>query len=125
MQRKITDRLLDADMTLERLAGDETLFSVVARAFTRTAPELLASINAALGGNDLKRAFTEAHSLKGAVAAFEAPQVLNSVLNVERHARNDDAAAVAEALPVAQALVQRLLAELAPMAGSTQMQAQA
>jgi HPt (histidine-containing phosphotransfer) domain-containing protein len=124
VQREHNKRLLDADMTLERLAGDEKVLRSVASTFIRTAPQLLASITAALAGRDMKRAFAQAQSLKGAVSAFEAPHVLNSVLNVERHAINEDAAAAAEALPVAQALVEGLLAEVARFAsGGFQAQA--
>jgi CheY-like chemotaxis protein len=108
--------LLDADVTLERLAGDETLLADVALAFLRSAPQLLASIGAAIAANDLKRAFVQAHTLKGAVAAFEAPVVFNSVLNVERHAKNEDAPAAAAAFRLAQELVGRLLNELLPLA---------
>jgi CheY-like chemotaxis protein len=108
--------LLDANLTLERLAGDEMLLGKVAVAFIRTAPQLLASISSALGANDLKRTFVQAHTLKGAVAAFEAPVVFNSVLKVERHAKNDDAPAAAAAFRLAQELVARLLKELMPLA---------
>jgi HPt (histidine-containing phosphotransfer) domain-containing protein len=85
-------------------------------AFLRSAPQLLASIGAAIAANDLKRAFVQAHTLKGAVAAFEAPVVFNSVLNVERHAKNDDAPAAAAAFRLAQELVTRLSNELLPLA---------
>ena len=112
-------------MTLERLAGDETLLCKTARAFASTAPELLASIGAALSLNNLERAYSDAHTLKRAVAAFEAPLVLNSVLNVERHAINDDAQGAAEALPRAANLIERLLHELAPIAHGSALQADA
>ena len=125
MQGKNMNRLLDADMTLERLAGDETLLAKAAHAFIRTAPRLLAAISAALSANDSERAFRRAHWLKRAVTAFEAPLVVNSVLNVERHAINDDAAAAAAAFPKAQALVERLLTELTPMASNTKLETQA
>lgn len=108
--------LLDVNMTLERLAGDEALLGDVAVAFIRTAPQLLTSIGAAITATDYKRAFTQAHALKGAVAAFEAPVVFNCVLNVERHARNEDAPAAAAAFRLAQDLVSRLLGELLPYA---------
>jgi HPt (histidine-containing phosphotransfer) domain-containing protein len=84
-------------------------------AFIRTAPQLLASISSALGANDLKRTFVQAHTLKGAVAAFEAPVVFNSVLSVERHAKNEDAQAAAAAFRLAQELVARLVKELFPL----------
>jgi CheY-like chemotaxis protein len=108
--------LLDTNMTLERLAGDEMLLGKVAVAFIRTAPQLLASISSALAANDLKRASVQAHALKGAVAAFEAPVVFNCVLNVERHAKSEDAPATAAAFRLTQELVGRLLAELLPLA---------
>jgi CheY-like chemotaxis protein len=107
--------LLDPTLTLERLAGDEILMGKVAVAFIRTAPQLLASIGSALGANDLKRTFVQAHALKGAVSAFEAPVVFNCVLNVERHAKNDDMQAASAAFRVTQELVGRLLKELLPL----------
>ena len=108
-----TPRLLDLATTLDRLCGDEELFGEIAQILIRTAPEQLTSIGAALAGNDLKRTYEEAHSLKGAVAAFEAPQVLTYVAAVERHAKGNDGAAAAEAFAAAHPLVESLLGELA------------
>lgn len=108
--------VLDVNITLQRLAGDQILLGNVALAFIRTAPQLLASIGAALAGSDLKRASVQAHALRGAVAAFEAPVVSTCVLNVERHAKNDNAQAAAAAFRLAQDLVGRLLAEVVPLA---------
>jgi len=108
--------LLDVPMTRARFGGDESLMGEVARVFTRTAPQLLTSIGAALNKNDLKRVAEQAHSLKGAVAAFEAPDVYKCVTYVERHAKNLDAETTAIAFTVAQTLVDRLLTELVPIA---------
>ena len=106
-------RLLDLATTLDRLCGDEELFGEIAQILIKTAPEQLTSIGAALAGNDLKRTYEEAHSLKGAVAAFEAPEVLTYVAAVERHAKGNDGAAAAEAIAAAHPLVESLLGELA------------
>jgi HPt (histidine-containing phosphotransfer) domain-containing protein len=106
--------VLDVETTLERLGGDQELFGEIAQILIATAPDQLGSIGAALAANDLKRTYEEAHSLKGAVAAFEAPEVFNCVAAVERHARGEDAAAAGEAFAMAQPLVHGLLAELAP-----------
>ncbi|HEV7390958.1 MAG TPA: response regulator [Burkholderiales bacterium] len=106
------DRLLDLEITLKRLADDETLLGQVARVFVRTVPQLLHEISSALAKNDSERAYAEAHSLKGAVAVFEAPQVLSAIVTLETHATNYNAAAAATAFEAAQALVQRLSAEL-------------
>lgn len=107
------DRLLDLHMTLKRLADDEPLLQQVARVFIRTVPQLLQEISSALATNDSERAYAEAHSLKGAVAVFEAPQVLSAIVTLETHAINYNAAAAVTAFAAAQALVQRLSAELA------------
>ncbi len=106
-------RLLDVETTLERLAGDEELFGEIAKILLETAPDQLLTISAALAGEDLKRTYEEAHSLKGAVAAFEAPEVFTAVAAIERYAKAQDGAAAAAAFAAAHPLVQELLAELA------------
>ena len=108
-------RLLDVETTLARFAGDEILLGEIASVFVRTVPQLLTSIGSALTANDMKTAFHQAHSLKGAVAAFEAPLVLNAVKELEAHAKNNDASTVAASLAEARSLVERMLGELAPM----------
>jgi HPt (histidine-containing phosphotransfer) domain-containing protein len=110
-----TEQLLDVETTLARFAGDEMLLGEIACVFVRTVPQLLTSISSALTANDMKTAFHQAHSLKGAVAAFEAPLVLNAVKELEAHAKNNDAATVAASLPGARSLVERMLGELASM----------
>jgi HPt (histidine-containing phosphotransfer) domain-containing protein len=105
--------VLDVATTLERLAGDEELFGEIAQILLQTAPDQLNTIGAALAANDLKRTYEEAHSLKGAVAAFEAPEVLSCVAAIERHAKGQDGAAAAAAFAAAGPLVNELLGELA------------
>ena len=102
------------NMTLQRLAGDEALLGQVARVFVRTVPQLLTSINSALAANDIERVYAEAHSLKGAIAVFEAPEVLNSVIALEKHAVNYNVAEASAAFAVARTLVDRLGSELRP-----------
>jgi HPt (histidine-containing phosphotransfer) domain-containing protein len=82
--QQTSSALLNVEMTLTRLAGDEALLAEVAQIFLRTVPQILASLNAALASNDLEHAYAEAHSLKGAVAPFEAPEVFNAVVSVEK-----------------------------------------
>jgi DNA-binding response OmpR family regulator len=108
--------LLDLDMTLRRLAGDVTLLGQVARVFIRTVPQLLSAIASALAAEDLERAYAEAHSLKGAVAVFEAPQVFDAVVSVEAHAIDYNGSGAAAAFSAARGLIERLVAELQPLA---------
>ena len=110
-----TSVLLDLGMTLTRLGDDEALLGQVARVFTRTAPTLLDSIGIALTSNNIERAYEEAHSLKGAIAVFEAPDVFNSVVAIESEAIKYDCAAAIVAFHNATPLVQRLVSELAAL----------
>jgi CheY-like chemotaxis protein/HPt (histidine-containing phosphotransfer) domain-containing protein len=105
-------RLLDTEMTLKRLAGDDALLNQVARVFIRTVPQLLKDIGSALAAKDSDRAYAEAHSLKGAVAVLEAPEVLASIVVLETHAINYNADAAATSLVAAQTMVTRLCVEL-------------
>lgn len=99
------------DATTARL-GDVTLLSLVGGVFTRTAPSLIGAIDEALMAQDDAAAANEAHSLKGAVAVFEAPLVLKAVTDVERHAKAGDIIAARVAFERAKPLVSRLLEEL-------------
>jgi CheY-like chemotaxis protein len=104
--------LLDVDMTRARLGGDDNLLGEVARLFKCTVPQVMSSIRAALTDRDLERVLAQVSSLKGAVAALEAPDVLDFLGKVELHARNNDVATTVAAFAMAQTLVERLLREL-------------
>jgi DNA-binding response OmpR family regulator len=114
-ERAVGHTLLDLNMTLTRLGDDETLLNQVARVFMRTAPGLLQAISEALEHNDSERAYAEAHSLKGAIAVFEAPEVFNSIVAVETHAHKYDSRSAAAAFRAARALVERLMSELSAL----------
>ena len=114
-----TDRLLDVDKTLFELGGDQTLLAKIAGIFSRTAPDLLAKIREALDAQDLKRAYGDAHTLKGSVGVFAAPQVFQCVADVAQHAKDRDLAATEHAFGAARPLVNRLLDELQPLIKSS------
>jgi len=108
-------RLLNVEMTLARLAHDEILFSDVAQIFLRTVPQILASLNAALASNDFEHAYVHAHSLKGAVAPFEAPEVFNAVVQVESAARSRNRGVLAQSCAMAEGMLERLIEEMAQL----------
>ncbi|MGZ5117557.1 MAG: Hpt domain-containing protein [Burkholderiales bacterium] len=110
-----TGQLMDVEKTLLGLGGDETLLGKVAQIFARTAPGLLDLIGSALDADDLKRAYAEAHSLKGSVGVFDAPQVLQCVTDLAQRAKERDLAATRDAFAAARPLVERLLAEITPL----------
>ena len=108
-------RLLNVEMTIARLAGDEALLAAVASVFVHTVPQILSALDAALSSNDFARASVQAHALKGAVSPFEAPAVFNAILDLELQTRTQNIEALAAAFSVAQALVEGLLDELAQL----------
>jgi DNA-binding response OmpR family regulator len=112
VQADQTKPLLDVRMTLARLGGDEAALGEIAQVFIRTVPYLLSSIRSALSHDDFEQVLGQANSLKGAVAAVEAPEVLDFVSSVEMHARSYDLTAAVAAFAMTQTLVERLLAEL-------------
>jgi HPt (histidine-containing phosphotransfer) domain-containing protein len=115
-QREHATRFLNVDLTLTRLSGDELLLAEIARVFIRTAPKLLAAVRMGFSANDMERVYNEAHSLKGAVAAFEAPEVYNAVAAVQTHALKYDTGAAAVGFETVQSLVGHLVAELSSVA---------
>jgi CheY-like chemotaxis protein len=112
VERKSGLGLLDVHMTRARLGGDENLLSEVAHLFKCTVPQVMSSIRAALTDRDLERVIAQVSSLKGAVAALEAPDVLDFLGKVEMHAKSNDIATTVAAFAMAQTLVERLLREL-------------
>ena len=115
-----TSPLLDVSTTLSGLGGDDALFGRIAQIFTRTAPDMLKSIDAAFHEGDVKRVYVEAHTLKGSVGVFAAPEVFRCVSDVSQHAKNGDLAAARDAYALAQPLVEQLLAELSRASSATQ-----
>ena len=113
-----TSPLLDVSTTLSGLGGDDALFGRIAQIFTRTAPDMLKSLDAAFSDGDVKRVYVEAHTLKGSVGVFAAPEVFKCVSDVSQHAKNGDLGAARDAYALAQPLVVQLLAELSRVASS-------
>ncbi|MGZ5175078.1 MAG: hypothetical protein ACXWIS_12915, partial [Burkholderiales bacterium] len=60
--------------------------------------------------------YEAAQSLKTAVAAVDAPEVLNSVIELETHAKRRDFGAVTAAFRATDRLMRRLTSEVAEMA---------
>jgi hypothetical protein len=113
-----TSPLLDVSTTLCGLGGDEALFGRIAQIFARTAPDMLKLIDAAVSDGDVKRVYVEAHSLKGSIGVFAAPEVFKCISDVCQHAKNGDLGAARDAYALAQPLIKQLLGEVCSMASS-------
>ncbi|MGZ5260097.1 MAG: serine/threonine-protein kinase, partial [Burkholderiales bacterium] len=109
-------RLLNVPATLARLGGNTALTSDAERMFTRTVPIVLTLLAEALNDSNLPFIYEAAQSLKTAVAAVDAPEVLNSVIELETHAKRRDFGAVTAAFRATDRLMRRLTSEVAEMA---------
>jgi eukaryotic-like serine/threonine-protein kinase len=105
--------VLNAHATLARIGGDAARVDDIARSFTRTATALITLFVEALNESNLHFVYEAARLLKGAAAAFEAPELSKSITELETHAKKRDAGAAAAAFLVTHGLVRRLMSELA------------
>ena len=115
--RRDKRQVLNVDLTRARLGGDDGLLREIAGIFLDTVPQVMSSIRAALSANDLERVLSQVTALKGAIAALEAPDVLEFLVKVEAHAEQEDTVSTAAAFAMAQSLVEQVLAELTPAIG--------
>lgn len=95
---KLETKVLDRNLALERMGGDEQLLREIARLFLDDYPNLLREIRAAVEAGDAVGLERSAHSLKGSVANFAASSACDAAWTLEQiaHAGNlqDSAAAL-------------------------------
>jgi len=76
--------MLDHQIALERVGGDEDLLREIVRLFLDECPRLIAHIQEAIDAGDTRRLEREAHSLKGSVANFGAEPVVRAALATKK-----------------------------------------
>ena len=89
--------LFDRSAALDRIGGDEELLREIAGLFLSEYPQLIQEIRVAIESVNAQALERNAHSLKGAVANFEARAAVNAAFRLESIGRsgNLDQAAVA------------------------------
>jgi len=101
---------LDKAMALERLGGDAQLLGEIAGLFLSDYPSLLDQVRDAVERGDAVALHHSAHTLKGSVANFCAPQPFESAYKLERMGRAGNLEGAGEAL----AALERQLRDLEP-----------
>jgi HPt (histidine-containing phosphotransfer) domain-containing protein len=82
--------VLDRNLALARVDGDEVLLGDLAKLFLEEIPKMLAAVWGAVSGKDADRLQRAAHSLKGSVATLAAQKAFDAALKLERLARARD-----------------------------------
>ena len=84
--------LANIDRTRDLLDGDEAAITAVIDVFLRDAESYLGEVDAALAAGDADRLMRAAHTVKGAVAIFDALPATDAAIRVELAARRGDLA---------------------------------
>ena len=107
----------DRGSALERLGGDEQLFSELASYFREDSVDELTKLDLAIQQEDWKAARMAAHSLKGLAANFSAASTTEVARETEEAAHAEDAARVRDLSPRLRKEVERLIEALSQSSG--------
>ncbi len=95
-----TNEPIDTAKLMERMAGDTELLRELVAMFLDESPKLLVKIKEAVTNNDPEVLHSVAHSLKGSVGNFAAPEAADAALHLENIGKNRDMTDAREALAV-------------------------
>ncbi|HBY62433.1 MAG TPA: hypothetical protein DEH78_21635 [Solibacterales bacterium] len=112
-----TVRLIDRDVALERVDGDEELLQEVARLFLQEYPQLVDRVRAAISGGNASELEHAAHSLKGSVSNFGAARVVAAAFALERLGRSGATEGGEQLLQVLEESLHPLHLELMQLGG--------
>ncbi|MBL8850138.1 MAG: Hpt domain-containing protein [Planctomycetaceae bacterium] len=105
------DAGIDLPAALSRLGGDAELLRELALIVVQDLPEVLRGVHAGLKARDHESAARAAHSLKGLAANFSEPAA-RAAQEAEDAFRNGNTEQARGTLPMLEAYIERLLAEL-------------
>jgi HPt (histidine-containing phosphotransfer) domain-containing protein len=100
------------DELLERVDNDDDFLRETVEMIDSDGPEILAQVRAAAAAGDAATVGRAAHTLKGMISNFCAPDAQAAALVVEQIGRNGDLAPLPAALDTLEARMTALIAEL-------------
>ena len=106
---------IDRASLLERVEGDQELLVEMVQLFQHDAPSLVAAMSEAFQKGDMAVLERSAHSLKGAASNLSASAAAAAAMQLEKDAKNKDAAAAKASLQGVDRAVQALLPALAEL----------
>ncbi|MBI3798441.1 MAG: response regulator, partial [Deltaproteobacteria bacterium] len=107
--------VFNLEETLKRVEGDRTLLGEMVTLFLQDSATLLTNLRAALVNQDTKALVYAAHTLKGSVGNFSAPEVFNAAANLEKLARTGDLSQAPAVLLTLEHELARLQSALTPL----------
>jgi two-component system sensor histidine kinase/response regulator len=103
-----TNEVVDREVALARVDGDEGLLADLAKLFCEESPKLLSAVQDAVAKRDIAALKRAAHSLKGSISTFAARDATEAALRLEDLARAGELAGAEDAYRLLVAQVERL-----------------
>jgi len=100
--------VFDLKTALDFVEGDEGLLADLARLFCEESPRMLSTVRAAVDRKDADALERAAHTLKGSIGTFAAPDGFEAALHLERLGRAKDLTQVEDAFALLSVEVERL-----------------
>jgi two-component system sensor histidine kinase/response regulator len=104
----LTNEVVDREVALARVDGDEGLLADLAKLFCEESPKLLSAVQDAVAKRDTEALKRAAHSLKGSISTFAARDATEAALRLEDLARSGELAGAEDAYRLLAAQVERL-----------------
>jgi two-component system sensor histidine kinase/response regulator len=104
----LTNEVVDREVALARVDGDEGLLADLAKLFCEESPKLLSAVQDAVAKRDIAALKRAAHSLKGSISTFAARDATEAALRLEDLARAGELAGAEDAYRLLVAQVERL-----------------
>jgi two-component system sensor histidine kinase/response regulator len=103
-----SNEVLDREVALARVDGDESLLADLAKLFCEESPKLLSAVQDAVARRDAAALKRAAHSLKGSMSTFAARDATEATLRLEELAHSGELANAEGAYALLAAQVERL-----------------
>jgi CheY-like chemotaxis protein len=104
----LTKEVVDREVALARVDGDEGLLADLAKLFCEESPKLLFAVQDAVAKRDTAALKRAAHSLKGSISTFAARDATEAALRLEDLARSGELAGAEDAYRLLVAQVETL-----------------
>ena len=105
--------IIDRELAMDRLGGDEELWSEISKLFVQEYPQMLHQLQAAVAAGDARALMETAHSLKGSLGTLGAEDGALLALDLEMMGRNGVLGASREALVRLEQMLAAMQRELA------------
>jgi len=115
MNTQVPENVLDLQLALARVGGDEQLLREIAVLFIEECPRAFAEIQEAVAAGDAAKLENAAHALKGSVSNFGARNAVEAAFRLEQMGRANQMTEAGTVLSTLENALSAVCAELATL----------